>query len=82
MKGTIGMHMAEDYCHHLCPNPGCSYKFKDVDRQAWGTVKDETCPECGSSRFKYQAGRLVPCKTCAASWLHGEYFNAGTKMLF
>lgn len=62
MKGVIGMHMAEDYCHHLCPNPACGHVFRDVARASWADVKDDTCPGCSSSRFKYQAGRLVPCK--------------------
>ena len=72
MKAVIEVQSADQYCHHLCPNPACGYVFRDVDRSEWPTAANDCCPDCGSSRFKHVAGRLVPRKRCAfptQSWV-------------
>ena len=66
MKALVNVHSADEYCHHLCPNPACGHVFPDVARREWARAADHCCPECGSSRFKYVAGRLVPQKRCVA----------------
>ena len=66
MKALVHVHSADEYCHHLCPNQSCGHVFPDVARSEWPSAADHCCPECGASRFKYVAGRLVPQKRCAS----------------
>jgi len=71
MKAVVGVESAEEYCHHLCPNPLCCYVFPDLDRSEWSAHHDECCKNCGCARFKTVAGRLAPRRRCEilSNWL-------------
>lgn len=64
MKAVAEVESADQFCHHLCPNPACGHVFPDVPRKDWPTAAEQCCPECASARFKHVAGRLVPQKRC------------------
>ena len=46
MKAVAEVESADQFCHHLCPNPACGHVFPDVPRKDWPTVAEQCYPQC------------------------------------